>query len=50
MDDLVRESHKESWKTLKSKWFVIDENNPEDLRMPGKFKLEWSTNNGAFIA
>ena len=50
LDNLVKESHRKRWKKEKKNWFVLDENDPEDLRMPGKFKLEWQTSNGAFIA
>ena len=31
-------------------WFVQDHEDAWDLRKPGKMKLEWSTEDGGFIA
>ena len=46
MDDLVKENRRKDWPELKRKYFVLDENDAFDLRMPGKWKEEFSTTNG----
>ena len=50
LDNLVKFEMKESWITLKSKWFVVDPNDPWDIRYPGKMKVEWETTTGSMIA
>ena len=49
MDDLVKPHMKDSWNVMKPKIFVIDENDPFDLRYPGKWKREFHTSNGSII-
>ena len=49
MENLVRPEMKSSWEEKKSKIFVLDENNPYDLRFPGKWKQEFTTKNGGII-
>ena len=50
VENLIKPEKKNDWPMLKKKWFVIDLNNPRDLRFPGKMKTEWETTNGAMIA
>ena len=49
IDQLVKPSKISKWPSRKRKHFVIDETNPLDLRYPGKWKQEFSTQNGAII-
>ena len=49
MDKLVKSDMRKSWLDKKSKIFVLDENDPADLRYPGKWKQEFTTKNGAII-
>ena len=46
IDALVKDECRPAWSTLKSKFFVLDKTDPKDLRMPGKWKEEFSTTNG----
>ena len=50
LEKLVKPEKKDEWPILKNKWFVVDLNNPRDLRFPGKMKTEWETTSGAMIA
>ena len=50
MDKLVQPEKQEDWEEKKREWFVSDPNDPYELRLPGKMKLEWSTTNGAIVA
>ena len=50
LDDIVKDSKKLQWKEAKKEWFVVNNNDPLDLRMPGKMKLEWRTTEGAMTA
>lgn len=49
IDDLVKPVKLRKWKKYKNKIFVLDANDPRDLRKPGKFKQEFSTSNGGII-
>lgn len=46
IDNLVKKERKKDWADLKKNYFVIDENDAYDLRMPGKWKEEFTTTNG----
>ena len=46
MDNLIKIEQKERWITLKKKYFVLDDSDAYDLRMPGKWKEEFATKNG----
>lgn len=46
MHELIKPESKDDWEKIKGKYFVLDEKDPYDLRMPGKWKEEFSTNNG----
>ena len=48
MDKLVKPG-KLDWEIKKQYWFVLNENDAYELRQPGKWKLEWETENGAII-
>ena len=50
IDKCVKTSMKREWPTEKKRWFVLDENDPAELRFPGKWKTEWSTTTGSLIA
>ena len=50
LDLCVKKELMEEWKTAKWSWFVQNEDDPWELRLPGKMKCEWSTQNGALIA
>ena len=49
MDKCVKNKYMHRWQKKKAKIFVLDESDPYDLRMPGKWKKEFSTNNGALV-
>ena len=50
MDDIVKPTLKEEWKTAKTTWFVQNENDAHETRRPGLMKSEWKTTNGAMVA
>ena len=50
MENLVKPDKKNEWKMAAKQWFVQDHEDAWDLRKPGKMKLEWSTEDGGFIA
>ena len=50
IDKCVKTTRKREWPYEKKKWFVLDETDAAELRFPGKWKTEWSTTSGAFIA
>lgn len=37
LDDMVLPDMKDSWRQNKSKWFVIDESDIDQLREPGEY-------------
>lgn len=49
IDKIVRDEKLQEWGLKKKIWFVIDHDDPWDLRCPGKFKSEWTTKDGALI-
>ena len=49
IEHLVKPEMRKSWAANKAKIFVLDENNPYDLRFPGKWKQEFTTKNGGII-
>ena len=48
LDDLVKPEKIKSWRELKYFWFV-ENNSPEEIRAPGKFKIEYMTETGVYI-
>ena len=49
MDKIVKENLRDEWQQEKSKWFVLDENDARQTRMPGLMKSEWKTKNGGIV-
>ena len=49
MDECVKVHLKSEWEDVKWTWFVQDNDDPYQTRLPGLMKEEWSTTNGAFI-
>ena len=50
MDECVKAEYKNEWEETKKTWFVQDENDPWQTRLPGLMKKEWSTTNGGMFA
>ena len=50
MDDVVKPELRGKWDDAKNSWFVQDENDPWQTRLPGLMKQEWATRNGAMVA
>ena len=50
LDTLVKPALKDQWVEAKNRWFVVNVDDPMDIRKPGKMKLEWQTEHGAMIA
>ena len=50
MDDIIKPELKTEWETAKKTWFVQDEQDAYETRLPGLMKSEWKTQNGALVA
>ena len=50
MDECVKTEFKNEWAEAQKEWFVQDENDPWETRLPGLMKTEWTTRNGAMCA
>jgi hypothetical protein len=50
MDECVKAEYKDEWGETRKEWFVQDENDPWETRLPGLMKTEWITRNGAICA
>ena len=46
---LVRPEKQYEWPEAEARWFVMNPDDPWELRKPGKMKEEWSTTNGAIV-
>ena len=49
MDGIVKDELRKEWQEAKWKWFVQDENDPWQTRLPGLMKSEWKTKNGGIV-
>jgi len=49
MDKIVKPKYRSNWDTIRKMWFVINESDPYETRLPGKMKTEWETRNGSII-
>ena len=49
MQNLIRSEKRNEWSEAQKRWFVQNENDPRDLRFPGKMKEEWSSTQGGII-
>ena len=49
MDELVKPELMHEWPEAKKKWFVLDERDPWQTRLPGLMKSEWKTTNGGIV-
>ena len=49
IENLVKKDRKKIWEEGSKKWFVLDENDPWDVRFPGKMKCEWTSTTGSII-
>jgi hypothetical protein len=47
MDDIVKPEMKDSWLTVRTKWFAND--TPAQQKEPGLLKEEFSTTSGLFV-
>ena len=50
MDKIVKPCMLDRWLQVKSTWFVQNESDPYETRLPGLMKSEWLTKNGAMVA
>ena len=50
MAECVKAEYKDKWDEAKKTWFVQDENDPWQTRLPGLMKTEWTTRNGSMVA
>ena len=50
MDDIVKPELTKEWEVVKKTWFVQNEDDAYETRLPGLMKSEWKTKNGALIA
>ena len=46
MDQIVKPNLRKEWESAKKNWFVLDETDAFQTRLPGLLKSEWKTTNG----
>ena len=49
MEEIVKPEYQHEWEEAKKIWFVQDENDPWQTRLPGLMKSEWNTSNGGIF-
>ena len=46
MDKIIKPNLRKEWESAKKNWFVLDETDAFQTRLPGLLKSEWKTTNG----